>query len=74
MSRSVSSSPVQSPSSRRELSWTGCEREVRKLHTDASEDLDRPQSRRLYALELSASRHAGKSPHHLLEQAKRVLR
>ncbi len=73
MSGSGSSSPAQFESSRRPLSWTGCERKVRTLHSDASEDLDREQSRRLYSLELSASRHAGTSPRHLLEQAKQVL-
>ncbi|WP_263784389.1 hypothetical protein [Salinibacter grassmerensis] len=73
MPRSGSSSLTQSESSRRDLSWTGCERAVRTLHSDASDDLDRAQSRRLYSLELSASRHAGESPRRLLEQAKRIL-
>ena len=72
--QSVDSSPVRSESRRRGLSWTDCESKVRKLHRAALDQLTEDESRRLYSLELSANRHAGKSPGHVLEQAKRLVR
>ena len=71
--QSVDSSPVRSQSRRRGLSWTDCESKVRKLHRAALDEITEDESRRLYRLELSASRHAGKSPRHVLEQAKRIV-
>jgi len=56
------------------LSWADCEQKIRKLHRAATGDVTEDESRRLYHLELSASRHAGKSPRHVLEQAKAILR
>ena len=50
------------------------ESKIRKLHRAALDEITEEESRRLYHLELSASRHAGKSPRHVLEQAKRVVR
>ncbi len=76
--QTLTSSPVRSESRRRGLSWTTAEKKIRKLHeaalNDVAADLTEDESRRLYHLELSASRHAGKSPRHVLEQAKAVLR
>ncbi len=60
-------------SSTQTLTWADCEQKIRKLHR-AAQDVTEDESRRLYHLELSASRHAGKSPRHVLEQAKAVLR
>ena len=67
-------SPVRSKSRRRGLSWTKAEQKIRRLHRAALDDLSEEASRRLYGLELSASRHAGESPRVLLERAKRVVR
>ena len=72
-SQTLTSSPVRSQSRWRGLSWTTAESKIRKLHRAALDDIAGGESRRLYHLELSASRHAGKSPWHLLEQAKRVV-
>jgi hypothetical protein len=71
--RSIQSSPVRAESRRRGLSWTEAESKIRKLHVAALDELTEQQSRRLYDLELTASRHAGTSPRSLLEKAKRVL-
>jgi len=71
--QTLTSSPVRSNSRRRGPSWTTAEKKIRKLHRAALDDLTEEQSRRLYSLELSASRHAGKSPRFLLEKAKRIL-
>ena len=71
--RSLSSSPVRSKSRRRGISWATAESKIRKLHRAALDEITEDESRRLYRLELSASRHAGRSPRHVLEQAKRVL-
>jgi len=67
------SSPVRAESRRSGLTWATVEQKIRKLHRAAVDDLTGQQSRRLYALELSASRHAGRSPRVLLETAKRIL-
>lgn len=74
--QTLTSSPVRSESRRRGLRWTTAERKIRKLHRAALKDiaLTEDDSRRLYALELSASRHGGESPRRLLERAKRVVR
>jgi len=72
--RSLNSSPVRSKSRRRGLSYTEAESKIRKLHRAALDQLTEDESRRLYSLELSASRHAGDSPRVLLERAKRVIR
>ncbi|MCS3937312.1 hypothetical protein GGP80_003322 [Salinibacter ruber] len=76
--QTLTSSPVRSESRRRGVSWATAEKKIRKLHeaalNDVAADLTEDESRRLYHLELSASRHAGKSPRHVLEQAKAVLR
>ena len=72
--QTLTSSPVRSQSRRRGLSWTTAESKIRKLHRAAFDDITEEESHRLYHLELSASRHAGKSPRHVLEQAKRVVR
>jgi len=72
--QTLTSSPVRSESRRRGVSWTTAEKKIRKLHVAALDDVTEEESRRLYHLELSASRHAGKSPRHVLEQAKAVLR
>ena len=69
----LTSFPVQSQSRRWPLSWTTAESKIRKLHRAALDEITEEESRRLYHLELSASRHAGKSPRHLLEQAKQIL-
>jgi hypothetical protein len=71
--QTLTSSPVRSESRRRGISWTTAEKKIRKLHRAATGDVTEDESRRLYHLELSASRHAGKSPRHVLEQAKAVL-
>ncbi len=71
--QTLTSSPVRSESRRRGLSWTTAEKKIRKLHEASLNDVTEDESRRLYHLELSASRHAGKSPRHVLEQAKAVL-
>jgi hypothetical protein len=72
--QTLSFSPVRSKSRRRGLSWTEAESKIRQLHRENLDDVTEEESRRLYHLELSASRHAGKSPRHVLEQAKAVLR
>jgi len=72
--QSLQSSPVRSESRRRGLSFTEAESKIRTLHVSALDDLDEDESRRLYQLEMSASRHAGESPRVLLEKAKRVVR
>ena len=72
--QTLTSSPVRPQSRRRDLSWTTAESKIRKLHRAALDEITEEESRRLYHLELSASRHAGKSPRHVLEQAKRVVR
>jgi hypothetical protein len=72
--QSLTSSPVRSESRRRGLSWNTAEQKIRKLHVAALDDVTEDESRRLYQLELSASRHAGKSPRHVLEQAKALVR
>ena len=72
--QTLSSSPVRSESRRSGLSWTTAESKIRKLHQAALDDVTEDESHRLYHLELSASQHAGKSPRHVLEQAKRVVR
>ncbi|MCS3662326.1 hypothetical protein GGP68_003767 [Salinibacter ruber] len=72
--QTLTSSPVRSESRRRGLSWTTAEKKIRKLHRASLDDVTEDESRRLYHLELSASRHAGKSPRFLLEQAKALLR
>jgi len=69
----LTSSPVRSKSRRRGVSWTTAEKKIRKLHRAALDDITEEQSRRLYSLELSASRHAGESPQRLLEKAKCVV-
>jgi len=74
MESRFSSSPVRSKSRRRGLSWTMAEKKIRKLHRAALDDVTEEKSRRLYSLELSASRHAGTSPRALLEKAKALLR
>lgn len=74
ISPSVDSSPVRSQSRRRGLSWCTAESKIRKLHRAALDELTEEESRRLYSLELSASRHAGESPRRLLEKAKAVVR
>lgn len=71
--QTLESSPVRSKSRRRGLTWTTAESKIRKLHVAALGEITEEQSRRLYSLELSASRHAGTSPRALLEQAKRIL-
>jgi len=72
-SQSLTSSPVRAESRRSGLSWTEAESQIRSLHVSALDDLDEDESRRLYQLEMSASRHAGTSPRVLLEKAKRVV-
>lgn len=72
-SPSVDSSPVRADSRRSGLSYAEAESKIRKLHEAALDELNEQQSRRLYSLEMSASRHAGASPRALLEKAKRVL-
>ena len=72
--QTLTSSPVRSESRRRGISWTTAEKKIRKLHVAALDDVTEEESRRLYHLELSASRHAGKSPRHVLEQAKALVR
>ena len=72
--QTLNSSPVRSKSRRRGLSWNTAEQKIRKLHQAATGDVTEDESRRLYHLELSASRHAGKSPRHVLEQAKALVR
>lgn len=72
--QTLSSSPVRARSRRRGLSWTTAEQKIRKLHRAALDELTEEESRRLYSLELSASRHAGESPRRLLEKAKAVVR
>jgi len=71
--QSLISSPVRAQSRRSGLSWTEAESKIRTLHVAALDDLDEDESRRLYQLEMSASRHAGASPSVLLEKAKRIL-
>jgi hypothetical protein len=71
--QSLTSSPVRSKSRRRGVSWTTVESKIRDLHVDALDELDEVQSRRLYALELAASRHAGESPRALVRRAKSIL-
>lgn len=70
----TNSNPSLSRSDTQTLTWADCEQKIRKLHRAATGDVTEDESRRLYHLELSASRHAGKSPRHALEQAKAVLR
>jgi len=72
--QSLTSSPVRSESRRRGVSWSTAEKKIRKLHVAALDDVTEDESRRLYHLELSASRHAGKSPRHVLGQAKALVR
>jgi hypothetical protein len=72
-SQYLDSSPVRSESRRRGLRWTTAEAQIRALHVDALDELDEEQSRRLYALELAASRHAGESPRALVQRAEQVL-
>jgi hypothetical protein len=72
-SQTLTSSPVRSRSRRRGVSWTTAEKKIRKLHVAALDGITEEESRRLYSLELSASRHAGTSPRVLLEKAKRIL-
>ncbi len=72
--QTLTSSPVRSEPRRRGVSWSTVEKKIRKLHRASLDDVTEDESRRLYHLELSASRHAGKSPRHVLEQAKTVLR
>lgn len=55
------------------MSWNTVEQEIRKLARAAIGELTKEEARRLYLLELSASRHAGESPDRLLERAKNVL-
>lgn len=71
--QTIESSPVREQSRRRGLSWTKAESKIRRLHRAGLDELDEEQSRRLYSLELSASRHAGESPRRLLEKAKAVV-
>ena len=71
--QTLTSSPVRSESRGSGLSWTTAESKIRKLHRAALDEITEEGSHRLYHLELSASRHAGKSPRHALEQAKRVV-
>lgn len=71
--RSIDSSPVRAESRRSGLRWTTVEQKIRKLHVAALDELTEAGSRRLYDLELCASRHSAESPRLLLERAKRVL-
>jgi len=72
--QTLTSSPVRSESRRRGLSWTTAEKKIRRLHRTALDELTEAESRRLYSLELSASRHAGESPRRVLEKAKSLVR
>lgn len=71
---SPAGSPIVGSSNRGSMSWNTVEQEIRKLARAAIGELTKEEARRLYHLELSASRHAGESPGHLLERAKNVLR
>jgi hypothetical protein len=72
-SQYLDSSPVRSESRRRGLRWTTAEAQIRALHVDALDELDEAESRRLYALELAAARHAGESPRSLVQRAEQLL-
>ena len=71
--QSLESSPVHAESRRRGLRWTDAESKIRALHVDALGELSEAQSRRLYQLELAASRHSAESPRALVQRAERVL-
>jgi hypothetical protein len=64
-SQEVTSSPVRS--------WTDAESKIRQLHRDAAGAVSESVSRRLYALELAAARHAATSPLSAVQGAKRIL-
>jgi hypothetical protein len=72
-SENLTSSPVRSESRRSGLRWTTAEAEIRRLHRDALGELTEQESRRLYALERAASRHAATSPLATVQGAKRIL-
>lgn len=55
-------------------SWNAVEQKIRELARAAVGELTNEDARRLYHLELSASRHSGKSPDRLLERARNVVR
>lgn len=73
MSSPAGSSIASARSNRSGMSWNTVEQEIRKLARAAVEELTKEEARRLYQLELSASRHAGESPAHLLKRARNVL-
>ena len=64
-SQEVSSPPVRS--------WTDAEAQIRQLHRNAAGAVTESESRRLYALERAASRHAATSPLSAVQGAKRIL-
>jgi hypothetical protein len=68
--RERSSQEVTSPPVR---SWTDAESQIRRWHRDALGELTEQESRRLYALELAASRHAATSPLATVQGARRIL-
>ncbi len=64
-SENLTSPPVRS--------WTDAEAQIRQLHRNAAGAVTESESRRLYALELAASRHAATSPLSAVQGAKRIL-
>ena len=68
----VDSSPVRAESRRSGLSWTEAESKIRKMLRASADELPKKDANDLYRLALCASRHAGESPRHLLQRAKRI--